>query len=83
MVNGMTVNWRRMEEYLERMEDSGAPQCQLLRDGFHRARKEHTCTRCKKGIKPGDTYRSQFWLVDEEPWHDKTCRSCLDEEYEQ
>jgi len=73
--------WRRAEQYHDLMEDCGAPKCQLLRDAFHKARKAHTCTRCGKGIKPGDSYRSQFWLVDDEPWHDKTCPECLDAEY--
>lgn len=71
------------QQYQELMEDCGAPKCQLLRDNFHRARKTHACTRCGKAISPGDSYRSQFWLVDDEPWHDKTCPECLDAEYEE
>ena len=76
-----SVDSRFSEAYQNMLEDSGAPTCQLLRDGFHKARKAHDCSTCNKGIKPGDGYRSRFWLVDGEPTHEKTCPTCLDEEY--
>lgn len=77
----MTVYNADWQAYQDSLEDSGAPHCLLLREGFHRARKEHLCTRCGKPIAPGQSYRSQFWLVDDEPTHDKTCPTCLDDEY--
>lgn len=76
----MNTDWRALEAYREYLDDCGAPKCLLLRDGYHKARKEHVCTRCKKKISPGQHYRSQFWLIDDEPWHDKVCPACLDEE---
>lgn len=75
------MSYVSVQEYQELMEDCGAPVCQLLRDQFHRARKAHTCTRCGEQIAPGQSYRSQFWLVDGEATHDKTCGKCLDAEF--
>lgn len=69
------------ERYEELMADCGAPKCELLREGFHRARKAHDCHRCARGISPGQSYRAQFWLVDGEATYEKTCSLCLDEEY--
>lgn len=68
------------DTYHDQIADCGAPTCTLLREKFHRARKTHNCTHCPNQIQPGQTYRAQFWLVDNEPTLDKTCQRCLDEE---
>ena len=48
-----------------------------LGDRVQRARKEHRCGDCYKQILPGMVYRSEFGLVDGEPYYMKTCYDCL------
>lgn len=57
------------------------PCIKLGEDRHHRARKEHTCSTCSRGIKPGQVYRRRRFIVDGEPTTEKVCDLCESEEY--
>jgi hypothetical protein len=47
----------------------------------HHARKEHACSTCSRGIKPCQVYRRRRFIVDGEPYTEKVCNLCEEEEY--
>ena len=55
--------------------------CVTFSDTRPVARKEHTCSRCRRPIPPGMRYRRRFMLVDGDPWFEKTCRDCQLDDY--
>lgn len=62
--------------------DYGVGRYTLLRESFHRARKDHDCATCKSGIKAGAVYRYQFILEEgEKPFALKSCDDCVAGEY--
>jgi len=50
--------------------------CDIYREEFRKARKEHKCAACRAIIRPGDYYCSLFTLYDGTPDNIKRCGSC-------
>lgn len=74
----MIVHWP--QDYFDQLADTGAPVALVLSERVRRARLEHTCSLCNATIAPGAVYRARFVLVDGQPWGEKTCSACCDDE---
>jgi hypothetical protein len=62
-------------------DDERIPCVMLGETRRHRARKEHPCSTCSRGIKVGTVYRRRRYIVDGEPTTEKVCDTCEAEEY--
>lgn len=47
-----------------------------LRDGYHRARKPHTCSLCHAAIQPGDRYYAAVCIYDDHMYTWRECGPC-------
>jgi len=61
------------------LPDFEPPEVDIVsfQDRSRRARKEHTCSVCKRTIAKGETYHYSFYLLDGEPKSDKCCDRCM------
>ena len=50
--------------------------CGVYRDGWRKARKEHTCSACSSTIRPRDRYFYIYAVNSEGAWHCKRCARC-------
>lgn len=57
-------------------EDDGRPVSRLLSETRPKARKDHDCSTCSRGVAAGQRYRRRFFLVDGEAFTEKVCGLC-------
>jgi hypothetical protein len=50
--------------------------CEVWKETFQHARKQHRCSSCRTMIQPGDRYMKLFMIYDHSPSQEKVCLVC-------